>query len=106
MMKPPGFGFTFRPTLLWKIEAFVSDIRIPPVTLDLTINVPVVIALIGGIAAGSAAYATVVQRLEALEGRTINLPQIETQLARIDERREAGRDALARIEQRLDKVDP
>lgn len=79
--------------------------KIPPVTLDLTINIPFLLAVVGGIAAGSAAFATVDYRLASVEERTRNLPAIETQLARIDERSEAGKETLARIERQLEQVE-
>ena len=81
----------------------MSDIKTSPIAFDLTINIPLVMAMVGGIAAGGAAYANIVQRVEMVEDRTRNLPAIETQLARIDERSAAGRESLQRIERQLER---
>ena len=84
----------------------MPEMKIPPLTIDLTVNLPLVVAIVGGIAAGSAAYASIVERLEDVETRTANIQYIENQLSRLDERSEASKQTLERIERRLEQVQP
>lgn len=79
--------------------------KVTPVTFDRTINLPFLITVVVSILAASAWTSAVNHRLDRLEERTRGLPDIEVRLARIDERGESSKATLARIEQRLDRIE-
>lgn len=81
------------------------SMRVTPFVLDRTINIPFLLTVAAAVLAASAWTSAVNHRLDRLEERTRGLPDIEVRLARMDERGEASKATLARIEQRLNDVE-
>lgn len=79
--------------------------RVTPFVLDRTINVPFLLTVVSAVLAGAIWTSTVSNRLDRLEERTTDLPEMQVRLARMDERGEADKLALQRIERRLELID-
>lgn len=79
--------------------------RVTPFVLDRTINVPFLLTVVSAVLAGAIWTSTVSSRLDRLEERTTDLPEMQVRLARMDERGEADKLALQRIERRLELID-
>lgn len=77
--------------------------KVTPIVWDRTINLPF-LATIGAAVFAAVAWTSAVNaRLDRLEERTRALPEIEVKIARMDERGESSKAALARIEDRLNR---
>lgn len=73
--------------------------------IDRTINLPFLVTVGTALVAGVVWASSVNNRLDNLEQRTRSIPAIEVRLARMDERGEASKGSLTRIEQRLDRIE-
>ncbi|WP_312733669.1 hypothetical protein [Brevundimonas sp.] len=77
--------------------------KVTPIVWNRTINLPF-LATIGAAVFAAVAWTSAVNaRLDRLEERTRALPEIEVKIARMDERGESSKAALARIEDRLNR---
>ena len=82
-----------------------TPMKVTPVVLDRTINLPFLGTVGAAVFAAVAWTSAVNARLDRLEERTRALPEIEVKIARMDERGDGSKAALARIEQRLDRME-
>lgn len=71
---------------------------VTPLTFDRTINLPFLITVVAAIAAGAAWTSKIDNRMTAVELSTAALPEMRERLARMDERGEATKAAIARVE--------
>lgn len=72
--------------------------RVTPLTFDRTINLPFLVTVIAAITAGAAWTSNMDSRMSAVESSTSGLPDMRERIARMDERSEASRATMARIE--------
>ncbi|GEM_PF-4951227 len=80
-----------------------TPMKVTPIVWNRTINLPF-LATIGAAVFAAVAWTSAVNaRLDRLEERTRALPEIEVKIARMDERGESSKAALARIEDRLNR---
>lgn len=79
--------------------------KVTPFTFDRTINLPFLVTVFLALVSAVVWTSGVNHRLERLEDRTQGLPEIEVRLARMDERDEASKATLARIEQRMNDME-
>lgn len=77
--------------------------KITPVVLDRTINLPFLATVATAIIAAVVWTSTVNARLDRLEDRTAGLPELSERIARMDERGAGTRDAIERIERELER---
>lgn len=73
-------------------------LRVTPVVWDRTINLPFLATVAGALMAAIIWTSTVNSRLQQLEERTKALPEMQERIARMDERGEASKATLSRIE--------
>lgn len=76
--------------------------KMTPFTLDRTINLPFLVTVVIAIAAGSAWASNTDRRLQGVEQATAGLPEVRERIARMDERGEATKASIARIERLLE----
>jgi len=81
-----------------------TTMQVTPVTFDRTINLPFLVTVVAAIAAGSAWTSSINNRMTAVETSTQGLPEMRERLARMDERGEASRSTLQRVERILDDM--
>lgn len=82
-----------------------QPVKVTPLTFDRTINLPFLVTVFLALVTAVVWTSGVNHRLDRLEERTRGLPDIEVQLARIDERGAASKAALARIEQKIAEME-
>lgn len=75
-----------------------SSMRVTPFTFDRTINLPFLVTVVLAIAAGAAWTSKMDNRMTNVEVSTAGLPEMRERLARMDERGENTKAAIARIE--------
>lgn len=75
---------------------------VTPVTFDRTVNLPFLITVVAAILAGAVWTSNVNSRLASLDQATAGMPEIRERIARMDERGEATKATLQRIEGQLD----
>lgn len=80
--------------------------KVTPVVLDRTINLPFLMTVAAALIAGLMWTSTVNSRLDRVEERTSGLPELTERIARMDERGQNTRDAIARIERQLEREQP
>jgi len=76
--------------------------NVTPVTFDRTINLPFLITVVAAIMAGAVWTSNVNTRLDELDHATAGMPDMRERIARMDERGEATKATLQRIERQLD----
>lgn len=81
----------------------LSPMNVTPVTIDRTINLPFLVTVVAAIGAAAIWTSNVNSRLEALDAATAGMPDMRERIARMDERGEATKVTLARIERQLDE---
>jgi hypothetical protein len=75
---------------------------VTPVTFDRTVNLPFLVTVVAAIMAGAVWTSNVNARLDELDGATSGMPEMRERIARMDERGEATKATLTRIERQLD----
>lgn len=80
--------------------------KVSAVTIDRTINLPFLVTVFLALLAAGAWTSTVNARLTALDERTRGISNMQEHVARIDERSEATKASLARIERQLERDAP
>lgn len=75
---------------------------VTPVTFDRTVNLPFLVTVVAAILAGAVWTSNVNSRLEGLDAATAGMPEMRERIARMDERGEATKSTLSRIERQLD----
>lgn len=76
--------------------------KVTPVTLDRTINLPFLVTVVASVMAAAAWSSTMSDRMERVEHAVSGLPMIQERVARMDERGEATKATLARLERALE----
>lgn len=77
--------------------------NITPITFDRTINLPFLVTVVAAIAAASVWTSNITNRMDSVETATAGLPEMRERIARMDERGDGTRDAVARIERLLEQ---
>lgn len=75
--------------------------NVTPFTFDRTINLPFLVTVAAAIIAGTIWTSNMDSRMQSVEQATAGLPEMRESIARMDERGDASRATLARIEREL-----
>lgn len=76
---------------------------VTPVTFDRTINLPFLGTVLTAIIAGAIWTSSMSNRMERVEAATQGLPEMRERLARMDERGEASKASLERLERAIER---
>lgn len=76
---------------------------VTPVTFDRTINLPFLITVLASIISAAVWTSNMSSRMDRVEQSVTGIPEMRERLARMDERGEATKATLARVEQALER---
>lgn len=77
--------------------------KVTPVIFDRTINLPFLVTVLASVMAAAAWSSTMSDRMSRVEQAVGGLPVMQEQIARMDERSEAMKATLARLERSADQ---
>ena len=77
--------------------------KVTPVIFDRTINLPFLVTVLASVMAAAAWSSTMSDRMARVEQAVSGLPVMQERIARMDERSEATKATMARLERALER---